>query len=51
MAELNELDSGFYDELSYEEFEKMYPEEFRDREQNKLTYRYPNGESYVDLCQ
>ena len=26
-----------------------YPEEFEARDQNKLAYRYPSGESYQDL--
>ena len=26
-----------------------YPEEFKARDQNKLAYRYPSGESYQDL--
>ena len=49
-AAMNELDSGKFDDLTYEEFESRHPQEFRLREVNKLTYRYPNGESYVDLC-
>ncbi len=49
-AELNELDSGDLDDYTYEEFEREHPTLFKDREQHKLTFRYPNGESYVDLC-
>ncbi len=48
--QLNEIDSGDYDDLTYEEFEAEHPEHFAERERNKLTFRYPNGESYVDLC-
>ena len=35
--------------LTYEEISEKYPEEFAARDQNKLTYRYPSGESYQDL--
>ncbi len=48
--ELNELDSGDYDDLTYEDFERLHPEEFAAREADKLCFRYPGGESYVDLC-
>ena len=50
LPELNELESGEYDDLTYEEFEQKFPEKFRERELNKLCFRYPGGESYVDLC-
>ncbi len=48
--ELNELDSGDFDDLTYAEFEAAHPAVFRQRELNKLTFRYPGGESYVDVC-
>jgi 6-phosphofructo-2-kinase/fructose-2,6-biphosphatase 2 len=35
--------------LTYEEISEKYPEEFAARDQNKLAYRYPSGESYQDL--
>ena len=35
--------------MTYEEIEEKAPEEFAARKINKLTYRYPRGESYV-LC-
>ena len=47
---LNELDSGLFDDLTYAEFEKRYPEEFARRARDKLRYRYPEGESYIDVC-
>merc|ERR1711970_1009119 len=46
---LNEIDAGVCEELTYEEVAEKYPEEFAARDLNKLTYRYPNGESYEDL--
>ena len=32
--------------LTYEDIEEKFPEEYAAREVNKLTYRYPSGESY-----
>jgi len=46
---LNEIDAGDMENLTYAEIESKYPEEFKARDENKLTYRYPGGESYQDL--
>jgi len=46
---LNEIDAGVCEEMTYEEIEEKYPAEFAARDLNKLTYRYPGGESYEDL--
>jgi len=46
---LNEIDAGEMENLTYEEIEANFPEEFKARDLNKLTYRYPGGESYQDL--
>ena len=35
--------------MTYEEIEANYPEEFALRRENKLGYRYPRGESYLDV--
>ena len=35
--------------MTYEEISLKYPAEFAARDMNKLTYRYPGGESYEDL--
>lgn len=35
--------------MTYEEIMKKFPEEFKSRDQNKFTYRYPRGESYEDV--
>ena len=43
---LNEIDAGCMEHLTYEDIEEKYPEEYAAREVNKLTYRYPSGESY-----
>lgn len=46
---LNEIDAGVMEDLTYEEISERFPEEFAARDKNKLTYRYPSGESYQDL--
>ncbi|XP_067387835.1 6-phosphofructo-2-kinase/fructose-2,6-bisphosphatase 2 isoform X2 [Emydura macquarii macquarii] len=48
---LNEIDAGICEEMTYEEIETQYPEEFALRDQEKYLYRYPGGESYQDLVQ
>jgi broad specificity phosphatase PhoE len=34
---------------TYKEIEEQYPEEFQRRQNDKLAYRYPRGESYMDV--
>nr|XP_006823061.1 PREDICTED: 6-phosphofructo-2-kinase/fructose-2,6-bisphosphatase-like [Saccoglossus kowalevskii] len=46
---LNEIDAGVCDEMTYQEIQDKYPEEFALRDQDKYHYRYPKGESYQDL--
>lgn len=46
---LDEIDAGIYDSLTYDEIKKKYPEEYNNRKNDKLNYRYPRGESYKDL--
>jgi len=46
---LDELYAGNCDGMTYKEIEKVYPEEFSARQDDKLTYRYPRGESYMDV--
>ncbi|KAM7404176.1 hypothetical protein PAMP_011547 [Pampus punctatissimus] len=48
---LNEIDAGVCEDMTYEEIQKNYPEEFALRDQDKYRYRYPKGESYEDLVQ
>ncbi|XP_025935305.1 6-phosphofructo-2-kinase/fructose-2,6-bisphosphatase-like [Apteryx rowi] len=48
---LNEIDAGVCEEMSYEEIQARYPQEFALRDQDKYRYRYPKGESYEDLVQ
>ncbi|XP_036446767.1 6-phosphofructo-2-kinase/fructose-2,6-bisphosphatase 1 isoform X3 [Colossoma macropomum] len=46
---LNEIDAGVCEEMTYEEIQESYPDEFAMRDQDKYRYRYPKGESYEDL--
>lgn len=46
---LRELNGGDYSRMTYEEIRQHYPEEYLKRERNKLEYRYPDGESYIDV--
>ncbi|XP_054912779.1 6-phosphofructo-2-kinase/fructose-2,6-bisphosphatase 1 isoform X2 [Poeciliopsis prolifica] len=46
---LNEIDAGVCEELTYEEIQENFPDEFAMRDQEKYRYRYPKGESYEDL--
>ncbi|RIA85423.1 6-phosphofructo-2-kinase-domain-containing protein [Glomus cerebriforme] len=48
---LNEIYAGLCEEMTYQEIEKSYPEEYNARKNNKLYYRYPGmgGESYLDV--
>ena len=46
---LDELYAGIFDGLTYDEIRSRAPEEFAQRQQNKLSYRYPRGESYLDV--
>ncbi|XP_071037498.1 6-phosphofructo-2-kinase/fructose-2,6-bisphosphatase isoform X4 [Parasteatoda tepidariorum] len=46
---LNEIDAGICEEMTYEEIQEKYPEDFAARDQDKFHYRYPRGESYEDL--
>ena len=48
-SNLDELFAGLCDGMTYEDIEKHYPAEFAQRQSNKLAYRYPRGESYLDM--
>lgn len=41
---LDEIDAGICEEMTYEEIQTKFPEEFALRDQNKFHYRYPKGE-------
>jgi broad specificity phosphatase PhoE len=46
---LDELYAGKCDGMTYAEIEEHMPDEFRERQLDKLSYRYPRGESYMDV--
>eukprot|EP00964_Phaeocystis_antarctica_P130863 scaffold94736_cov73-Phaeocystis_antarctica.AAC.4 len=46
---LDEIYAGVCDGMMYEEVAQTYPEEAEARKANKFAYRYPRGESYIDL--
>ena len=46
---LNEINAGICDGLTYKEIEEKYPDIHNNRLKDKLNYRYPEGESYIDL--
>lgn len=48
---LNELDGGDCNGMSYKQIQEEFPDIWREREQDKLNFRYPGagGESYVDV--
>ncbi|KAL1122224.1 hypothetical protein AAG570_003629 [Ranatra chinensis] len=49
LVPLNELNAGICEGLTYEEIQEKFPQEFAWRDQDKLRYRYPWGESYLDI--
>ncbi|CRL00079.1 CLUMA_CG013360, isoform A [Clunio marinus] len=51
LKDLNEINAGICEGLTYEEIQERFPSEFAWRDQDKLKYRYPHGESYLDLLQ
>jgi len=48
---LDEIQAGAMEGLTYDEINRAHPAEFAARKASKLTYRYPRGESYLDLIQ
>jgi broad specificity phosphatase PhoE len=46
---LDDINSGEYDGMTYSEFAEKHSKESEDRIKDKLNYRYPRGESYMDL--
>jgi len=48
---LNELDGGDCNGMSYKQIQEDFPDIWRERELDKLNFRYPGagGESYVDV--
>lgn len=50
-ALLNEIRAGIYEGYTAKSFALKAPEEHKARMKDKLRYRYPRGESYLDLVQ
>ncbi|KAL2620363.1 hypothetical protein R1flu_000568 [Riccia fluitans] len=48
---LDEINAGVCDGMTYEEIKIEMPEEYTARKLDKLRYRYPRGESYLDVIQ
>jgi broad specificity phosphatase PhoE len=48
--ELNEIDAGVCDGMTYEQIAATMPDEYAARIKNKYRYRYPRGESYEDIA-
>jgi len=46
---LDELYAGTCDGMTYKEIQDTFPDEFGRRQADKLSYRYPRGESYMDV--
>ena len=46
---LDEIDAGDFEGLTYAYMEENMPEEWKARQDDKLRYRYPRGESYEDV--
>jgi broad specificity phosphatase PhoE len=47
--QLDEIDAGLCDGMSYAQIEREMPNEFAERQKDKFNYRYPRGESYKDI--
>lgn len=47
--QLDEIDAGICDGMTYEQVAEEMPDEYLARKHNKLHYRYPRGESYQDV--
>ena len=48
---LIEIQTGVCESMSYEEIAEKLPAEAEGRRKDKLRYRYPQGESYLDVIQ
>jgi len=51
MAWLDDLDFGQFDGLTYDEMAQQHPQEYMARVADKLSYRFPHGDSYEDVIQ
>jgi broad specificity phosphatase PhoE len=46
---LDEINMGLRDEMTIDEIERDYPNEYEEMKRDPLNYRFPRGESYMDL--
>ena len=46
---LDEIDAGICEGMTYEQVKEQMPVEYYAREKDKFRYRYPRGESYLDM--
>lgn len=51
LKSVDELNAGVCDGMTYEEIAIKFPIEVKERKSDKLNYRYPRGESYLDVIQ
>ncbi|CAH0564689.1 unnamed protein product [Brassicogethes aeneus] len=51
LHELDEIFSGDCEGFTYEDLQEHFPKELALRDKEKLKYRYPRGESYIDVTQ
>ena len=49
LPELDEINAGICENLTYEEIRRKYPEEFAARARDKYNYTYPGGEGYASM--
>lgn len=49
LSALDEIDAGLCEGLTYREIGAQFPAEAAARHKDKLSYRYPQGESYLDV--
>lgn len=46
---LNEINAGIFEDKTYDFIKKKHNKEYQKRKSDKFNYRYPEGESYLDL--
>ncbi len=51
LPELDEINAGVCEGMTYEEIQGRFPEEFAARSRDKFNYVYPDGEGYVTMLE
>jgi len=51
LKSLDEIHAGICEGMTYEQVREQMPREFQARKEDKLGYRYPQGESYEDVIE